>query len=204
MSTTENYELESTMFLPVYPCNVMMWINLIICFLISKRGKVFKVLSEFSFFAGSICAFVGLSFNINFMNNPNLLDYDIFKGLISHVTLIFSSIYLFVMGYVKVDTIHNTISCIIGAVIFVLCGLYSSFILKQLGREDANSMFLKAPYENMPFFNFFTISLIGLIILLTITTLYEAKFYGKDSIWYNKIKNKNNEKGSENNASYIP
>ena len=200
MSKTDNYVLEDTMFLPVYPCNVMMWITLILCFLIKRKGKVFIVLSEFAFFAGTLCGFIGLSFNTNFLNNPNLLDYDIFKGLLSHVTLIFSCIYLFVMGYVKVDTLRNLLSCIIGALIFIICGLYSRFMLKTLNRDVVNSMFLKAPYENMPFFNFFTISLIGVILLITITTLYEIKFYNKDQVWFNRIKNKKMKEGQEENA----
>ncbi len=200
MSRTDNYILEDTMFLPVYPCNVMMWINFILCFLIKKKEKVFTVLSEFSFFAGTLCGFIGLSFNINFLNNPNILDYDIFKGLLSHVTLIFSCIYLFVMGYVKVDTLRNLLSCSIGALIFIICGLYSRMMLKLLDREVVNSMFLKAPFENIPFFNFYSISLIGAILLILITTIYEIKFYSKDQIWFNKIKNKKIEEGKEENA----
>ena len=106
------------------------------------------------------------------------------------------------MGYVKVDTINNLISCLIGAIIFILCGLYTTAMLKALNRADVNAMFLKAPYEKIPFFNFYTISIIGVVILLSITTLYEKKFYPVEKVWYNRLRNKNNKQieGNENNA----
>lgn len=84
-------QIDNTMYLPVYPCNVMMWVALVIG-VINKEGKVFSYLSEFMAFAGTICGVIGLGFNTNFLNNSDFSDYSILKGLLSHVTLLYSSL----------------------------------------------------------------------------------------------------------------
>lgn len=179
-------QIDNTMYLPVYPCNVMMWVALVIG-VINKDGKVFSYLSEFMAFAGTICGVIGLGFNTNFLNNPDFSDYSILKGLLSHVTLLYSSLYLFVMGYIKVDTIHNLISVSIGGLIYVICGVYSRIMLKALNQEMVNTMFLDFNPEN-PIENFFVIALLGFIILVVIGSIYETIFFEEENRWYHKLR----------------
>ena len=184
-----DYFIEDNLFLPVYPCNVMMWINLILCFLMIKKGKAFDLLASFSLYAGTMCGIIGLCFNANYLNNPNLADYGILKGLLSHVTLIFSSLYLGLFGYVKVKTFNNLKGLLLGAVIFFLCSVGSDYILGKMGREAVNGMFIK-PLEGHPFVNFFTISLLGLVLYLIITSVYEAICYKEDA-WFRNVRKEN-------------
>ena len=137
-------------------------------------------------FGGTICGIVGLAFNTNFLNNPDFSDYSILKGLLSHVTLLYSTLYLFVMGYIKIDTIHNLVSCTIGGLIFVVCGLYSRLMLKLLGEEMVNTMFLDFNWDS-PIENFFVIALLGCVILVAFGTIYETIFYEEENRWYHKL-----------------
>lgn len=182
-----DFFIEDNMFLPVYPCNVMMWNNFILIFLIGKKKKAFVVLSEFSFWCGSICGFIGLAFNKNFLNNPVFTDWDILKGLLSHITMLYCSIYLGALGYIKIKTINNLKSLGLGALILLVCSVVSDYILGLIGREPVNGMLVK-PLESAPIVNFFTISILGAIIFLIITTIYETYVYKNDA-WYKKLKN---------------
>ena len=181
-----DFFIEDNLFLPVYPCNVMMWINFILIFLIGKKNKAFKILAEFSFWSGTICGFIGLCLNKNFLNTPLFSDYDILKGLLSHVTMIFCSVYLGTCGYVKIKTIDNFKSLLIGCVILALSSFVSDYILEQMGREAVNGMLLK-PLEETPIANFYCISLAGAILFFVISTIYESYVY-KEEAWFKTIR----------------
>ena len=183
-----DYFIEDNLFLPVYPCNVMMWVNLVLCFLIIKKGKAFKILATFSMYVGTVCGIIGLCFNANFLNTPYFSDYSVLKGLLSHVTLIFSSLFIGLFGYIKIDTIKNLTPLLIGAVILILCSIISDKILVLMGRQAINGMFLK-PAEDYRFASFYTISLAGLVLYFIFTSIYEGLRY-KEEAWFRRIGNK--------------
>ena len=150
--------IDANMILPIYPCNIIMWMLLIVSFMKNKESKLYKSLSEFIFIGGTICGLIGVLFNINFLNNPNLLDYNILKGLVSHSVMIFGTIYLFVFDYVKLEVARTTKSIIFGLVIFVICGLTINILFAIFDIPSVNAMFmLEPPFPEMPFINFFTI-----------------------------------------------
>lgn len=183
--------IESNMILPVYPCNIIMWLLLIVSLMKKKESKVYKSLSEFTFLGGTICGLIGVLFNINFLNNPNLLDYDIFKGLFSHSVMIFGTIYLFVFNYVELEVVRTTKSILNGLVLFTICGLVINILFKVFNIPSVNAMFmLEPPFENMPFINFFTIGLTGIIIVFIGLNVYENFALPKEKRWLYKMKNK--------------
>ena len=179
-------EIGYNMFLPAYPCNVMMWVSFVLAFLrTDSRG--FDVLKDFVAYVGTVCGVAGLMFNINFLNNP-VFDFENVKSLVSHATMIAGCLYLFTMKYVKVDTIHNVLSCLIGSTIFVASGLYTNFIVeKVLLDESMNAMFMNG-MDKYTYINFFPIGLVGLLLLTIFTTVYETICYEKNERWYEKIR----------------
>ena len=177
-------EFTDNMYLPVYPCNAIMWMCLVLSFL-PKKSNAFSYLADFVAIVGTICSAVGLCFNFNFYDNPNLLDFDILKGLVSHVTMLYTTLYLFVMGYVKINTFHNIKSCLMGCVLFILCGVVSITVKKILGQNFVNSFFLIIDW-NKPYYNFYFIIIVGLPLLFLLFTLYETIFYKKENRWYYK------------------
>lgn len=186
-----NYYIEDNMFLPVYPCNVMMWINVLLCFLIIKKGPLFSTFSTISFYLGTGCGLIGLCFNKNFLNNPFLNDYDILKGLLSHAAMIFTSYYLGAFNYVRIKTFSNLKDLIIGMIILALCSAVSDKILVAIGREAVNGMLL-TPLSDYPIANFYMISLAALIVFIVVTSIYEGIVY-KDNAWYKTIARKDND-----------
>ena len=88
---------------PMYPCNIIMWMLLIAAFTENKKGRFFKLVAEFCFTIGTVCGAIGILLNMNFAANPTLLDYGVLKGLLSHSTMLFGCIYLFVGRYVRLN-----------------------------------------------------------------------------------------------------
>lgn len=182
------WEIENNMYLPVYPCNIIMWLNLVLVF-VPKKSKGFSIIGEFVFLCGTLCTSVGMFANINFLNNPDFSNFDIVKGLVSHAVEIFACVYLGVMGYVKIKAIHSTISCALGCVLFLICGGISILVETLMQVDPANSMFLlEPPIPEAPFLNIFVIMIISLVVMFGLLTLFERIAYPKENRWYNKLK----------------
>ena len=182
--------IEDNMILLVYPCNIIMWLLFAVSFIKNKESKIYKYLSEFTFIGGTLCGVVGVLFNINFLNNPNIFDYDIFKGLISHTVMIFGTIYLYSMNYVKIEVKRTMISIFIGLLIFAFFGVTTNLLYAAFDIPSVNAMFmLEPPIKELPFFNFFTIGILGVLISFIGLNIYEIFVLPKEERWLTKIIN---------------
>ena len=119
--STGTATLGQNQLLAVYPCNVMMWLLLVAAFIKKRNSAFYTVLAESVFWVGTICGVVGILFNANYSNNPNLLDYGIFQGLISHTTMVFGCIYMLVGKYVRIR-VFNVFSAACCLLRFVVDG----------------------------------------------------------------------------------
>lgn len=128
--------------LPVYPCNVVMWMLLIAALVKNKQGLLFKTLSEFCFYGGIVCGVIGIALNINFDNNPTLADYSVLKGLLSHSTMLVGCIYMKVGKYFTVQP-SNAFSTAAGTGVFVICGVLVNLLYDCFGMEAPDGMFLR-------------------------------------------------------------
>ena len=134
--------IENNHILPVYPCNVMMWMLLIAALMKNKHGLAFRMLSEFCFYGGILCGVLGIVLNENFGNNPTLTDYSVLKGLLSHSTMLLGCIYMKVGKYFTVQP-SNAFSVAAGASVFVLCGIGVNRLYDHFGMEAPDGMFLR-------------------------------------------------------------
>lgn len=136
----------STHILPIYPCNVIMWMLLIASLMHNKKHIIFQMLGEFCFWGGIICSTIGIVLNQNFGNTPTLADYDILKGLLSHSTMLFGCIYMLVGGFIRIRS-FNALSVTAGLAIFVVCGITVNRLYEAFGMEPPDGMFLLSnPY----------------------------------------------------------
>lgn len=191
--TEGKVEIHRSMILPIYPCNVVMWLLLITSFIKNKETIGYRLLSEFTFLAGLVCGSIGIILNENYGNNPNILDYDIFKGLFSHSTMIFGCVYLKVGGFVKIST-FNILSIICGLLLFIVDGTIINSIYKLLNLESVNSMYLEQiPFDNLPWLNTWVIGILAVLIISIFTIVYEQIYFEKEDRWYYKLENKINE-----------
>lgn len=177
--------VESNHILPVYPCNVVMWMLLACALIKDKKSVIFRLLSDFCFYGGIVCGVVGLVFNANFDANPTLLNYNVLKGMLSHSTMLFGCLYLMVGGYIKIG-VFNSLSVTFGLGTFVVCGLTVNKLFEAFGMTPIDGMFLL----NNPYFPVSPMILgVGAIILMFIILVLFEQRLPKEERWYTKLKN---------------
>ena len=175
---------DQSLLLPVYPCHITMWLILICAFMKNKNSKLFTILSEFTFYLGLIGGVVGIVFNENYAQNPNIFDWDIFKGLLSHVTLLVSCVYLLVGKYIKIR-VHNTLSCIFGSAGLLIDGAIVILLHKFFGLEPPNAMFLlENPFPQITWINTWFIGFIAILFVFVLTSIIEFTTLSEEDRWY--------------------
>ena len=189
--TTGGATVENNQLLPVYPCNVVMWMLLVASLLQNKKRLLFQLLSEFCFYGGAICGVVGIVLNANFGNTPTLADYDILKGMLSHSTMLFGCLYMLVGGYIKIR-VFNAVSVAVGLGTFVLCGMGVNALYECFGMEAPDGMWLRSN----PYFSFspMVLGIVFLIVLFCVLALWEMRLPVEER-WYQKLhRRKHNER----------
>ncbi|MBQ7307129.1 MAG: YwaF family protein [Clostridia bacterium] len=178
---------DQTLLLPVYPCHIAMWLILIVAFMKNKNSKIFTILSEFTFYLGLVGGVIGIMFNENYAANPNMLDWDIFKGLLTHVTLLVSCIYLLVGKYIKIR-VFNTISCIFGMTGLLVDGAIVILLHKIFGLDAPNAMFLlENPFPQVAWINTWFVGFIAVLLVFITTSIFEFITFNKEDRWYKNL-----------------
>ncbi len=156
----------------IYPCNICMWL-LVLVSVMPRNNVIFRLISEFVCLGGTVCGTIGLVFNTNFDNNPTLLDYSVFKGLLSHSTMILGCILLGALGIVKIR-VRNVLSVVTGLLIFLVIGLGVNSIFTKFGVPDCNAMYLQEPpFSSMPWLNTTVMGIAGVLVAFAFTVLFE-------------------------------
>lgn len=137
-----NVYVSSVHILPVYPCNIVMWMLLLASLLKNKAALPFQMLSQFCFYIGTLCAVLGIVLNENFDNNPTLADYSVLKGMLSHSTMLLGCLYMKTGKYFHVSP-FNACSVAAGLLSFVLCGIGINRLYDHFGMEAPDGMFLR-------------------------------------------------------------
>ena len=175
--------LENNQLLPIYPCNVVMWMLLIASMLNDKKRLLFQLLSEFCFFGGVICGVIGIVLNANFDNTPTLADYDILKGMLSHSTMLFGCLYMLVGRFIRIR-VFNAVSVTFGLATFVLCGIGVNALYEFFGMEAPDGMWLKSnPYLPV---SPLVLGVIFVIVLFFALHLWELRL-PVEQRWYKKL-----------------
>lgn len=180
--------ISSTHILPMYPCNVVMWMLLIASLIKNKKSAIFRVLAEFCFYGGIVCGVIGILLNANFDSTPTLADYYVLKGMLSHSTMLFGCIYMLVGKFIKIR-VFNALSVTLGMASFVVCGLIVNGLYSIFGMQSPDGMFL---YSN-PYFPVspMILGVLAVIILFGVLALYERRLPVEER-WYTLLKKKFN------------
>lgn len=186
--------VENNHILMVYPCNIIMWFLFAVALSDKKDSLIIRILTEFTFWGGIICGSIGIIFNINYANNPSLLDYGILKGLLSHSTMLFGCIYLLVGGYFKIR-VFNVLSCILGLLFFIVDGLAVNCLYKIFEIPQVDAMFLETVLiPEYPWISVHLLAAIAVLILFACLALYEKKCLPEDERWDTRLRKYINEK----------
>ena len=152
--------------LPIYPCNVVMWSALIFALLKNKKSRIGSFFVDYLFWFGIISTLVGMFANVDFIMNPTLADYENFKSITAHATLLFNILLLSIFGYIKIDVKRNIINIII-----------SVFVMAIIGGDGLD--FLTYP----------VISLIAVPIYFVVFVIFDLCVHKKGERFYNKLGN---------------
>lgn len=177
--------------LPIYPCNVVMWSALIFACLKNKRSRLGEFLADYLFWFGIISTLVGMFANVDFINNPTLADYENFKSITAHATLLFNILLLPLFGYVKIDVKRNLINIIKSIIVMGAIGCYCNLVFHALVSEaeayDINSMFLiHSPFDGLDFLTYPVISLIAIPIYFALFAVCDLCVHKKGERFYNR------------------
>ena len=178
--------------LPIYPCNVVMWSSLIIGIAKNKESKFIKFLIDYVFWFGTISSLVGMFANVDFIRNPNLLDFDITKGIISHSLLLFNATLLPTLGFIKVRLENNLKHILYSIIMMFVIGLYCNLLIATLVSNEfanhVNSMFiLHSPFEAVPFLVYPFIAVVAFVLYFGVFATCEIFIYKKEDRWYKRI-----------------
>ena len=177
--------------LPIYPCNVVMWSALIFAFLKNKKSKVGVFFADYLFWFGIISTLVGMFANVDFINNPTLADYENFKSITAHATLLFNILLLPIFGYVKIDVKRNITNIIISIFVMGAIGCYCNLVFHTLVSKsaayDVNSMFLiHSPFDGIEFLTYPVIALIATPLYFALFVICDMCAHKKGERFYNK------------------
>ena len=189
---TGSAAIEDNMIFMIYPCNIAMWLLLIYSLFINKDTPFAKNFAVFIFYIGLFGGVIGLVFNINYFATPDLGDYHVLKGLLSHVTMLAGCIYLLTGKYIKIS-MKNLIPVTIGSFAMFVHGYALIALFRVYNIYTPNIMFLiEKPFPEYPFISIWTIILAAFVLLFTFLHGYECIKYKKEDRWYNKfIKDRN-------------
>ena len=176
--------VENNHLLPVYPCNVVMWMLLIVACIKEKKGLWFDMLAEFCFYGGTVCGVLGIVLNANFDNTPTLADYDVLKGLLSHSTMLLGCLYTRVGGYFRI-CVFNSVSIMAGLLCFISCGMAVDSLYIACGMEAPDGMWLRSN-EYLPIPPLL-LSALAPVIVFIVLSLWELRLPSEER-WYHKRK----------------
>lgn len=186
--STGRAELDNTMLLPVYPCNVVMWLLLIVSFMKNRRSKLFETLAVSTFYIGIVGGVVGVLFNEIYLSNPNFGDWDVLNGLLSHSTMTFGCIYLLVGGYMNIR-VKNVMNVVWGLLLLLADGMAVISLYRLFNMDSPNCMYLlENPFPQIKWFNPLVLGGIGVCLVFVITIIYEHIALAEENRWYNRAK----------------
>lgn len=176
--------VENNHLLPVYPCNVVMWMLLIVACMKEKKGLWFDMLAEFCFYGGTVCGVLGIVLNTNFDNTPTLADYDVLKGLLSHSTMLLGCLYMLVGGYIRIR-VFNSVSIMAGLLCFISCGMAVDSLYIACGMEAPDGMWLRSnDFVSVPPL---LLGALAPVIVFIVLSLWELRLPSEER-WYHKRK----------------
>lgn len=167
---------------PIFFCNLMMYLLMVVAFIGNKKSKLFTWLATVVAYGGFFGAAISLFYPDYYVMNPTLADWGVLKSMLSHSTMLIGCLYLFVGGYVKIG-VHNFLSLLSGMLCCLFIGLFNTYVLKLY-----DGMYLTRPaIDGIPLFSGYFIGGCILFLSLLFMIIYEQIAYPKGLRWYNKI-----------------
>ena len=182
------------LYMPLYPCNIVMWLTLIFALLKNKNSMFGEFCVDFILWFGVAAAVIGMFANEDFIRTQSIADYAILKSIIAHATLFFNILLLPILGYVKIDVKKNFKNIVISVLVMGVTGAYCTLIFYALvSYEQAyfiNSMFMMhSPFAGLDFLTYPVVALIAVPVYFVLFVICDLCAHKKGERFYNKTKN---------------
>ena len=183
--------------LPIYPCNLVMWLSLVFGIIRNKESKFGHFLIDYLFWFGLFSSLIGMFANVDFIKNPTLKDYEITKSIVAHGFLLLNALALPMFGFVKIKLERNLVNILISVGMMFSIGLYCNLLIGALvsydNALDVNSMFiLHSPFSyDDKILTFPTIAFVASLLYFVVFMVCEQIVYKPGNRWYNRISKKN-------------
>lgn len=167
---------------PIYFCNYMMDLLVLVSLWPNKTSKFFKNLAAFTAYGGCFGGLITL-----FATAPGFGDWSRLQSAFSHSCLLLGCAYLFVGGYVKIN-VFNLVPYTFGLLSCGVVGGLVELLFYMGGLKSPNAMYLvHGPYE-LPVFKWWMFVLAMLAIIFTFTVLWEHFTRKKEERWFQTAK----------------
>ena len=178
----------SIMLFAIYPCHICMWLLLLSALLLKEDGWVARLIKDFTFWGGTVCATIGTVLNENYDKTPSLADYNVLKGLLSHSVLVFGAILLFTSGYVKIRVGRGCAAVAAGLALFLVDGVFINRLFAACGLPVPNAMYLEElPFPSLPWLNTATIGAAALVTVFLVSAVYEELALPREERWHQRL-----------------
>ena len=181
------------LFLPIYPCNVVMWCALLYGLLPNKSSKAALLFSDYIFWFGIVSTLVGMFANVDFIVNPTLTDFEVTKSIVAHATLLFNVLLIPVFGLLRPSFFRNMFNMTVSVLAMYVIGLYCNLVFRVLvsaeAAWDVNSMFIiHSPFEGVDFLRYPIIAAVALVLYLIIFTVCDRINNPKGNRWFDRAR----------------
>lgn len=167
---------------PIYFCNFMMYLLLIVAFIPRKDTKFYRWIATFTAYGGVFGALITV-----FATPPDFTDFESVKSALSHTFLLMGCVYLFVGGYIKIN-VYNLVPYTAGLLSCGPLGGIIELIYFACGLPSPNAMYLVHGPNELPEFKWWMFVLCMLAIIFAFTVVWEFCTRKKEDRWYKTIR----------------
>lgn len=170
------------MLFPIYFCNYMMDVLVVVSLWPNKETRFFKNMATFVAYGGAFGALITL-----FVTPPGFAGWGSLQSAFSHSCLLLGCLWLFVGGYVKIN-VYNLIPYSMGLLSCGVVGGIVELIFYLGGLPSPNAMYLVHGPHELPEFQWWMFAICMLVIIFAFTALWELCTRKKENRWYKTTK----------------
>ena len=163
---------------PIYFCNYMMYLLLIVSLWPNKKSKFFLNMATFVAWGGVFGALITL-----FVTPPGFSSWFNLQSAFSHTCLLMGCLWLFVGGYVKLN-VYNLFPYANGLLSCGVVGGIVELIFYLGGKPSPNAMYLTHGPIELPEFKWWMFALAMSAIIFIFTMIWEFFTRKKEERWY--------------------
>ena len=167
---------------PIYFCNYMMDLLVLVSLWPNKESKFFKNMATFVAYGGCFGAIITV-----FFTDPGFKEWSNFQSALSHSFLLMGCLFLFVGGYVKIN-VYNLVPYTFGLLSCGVVGGIVELIFYLGGLPSPNAMYLVHGPHELPVFKWWMFALSMLTLIFIFTSLWEHFTKKKEERWFKSIK----------------